>query len=603
MTVMTGLLKNKLINIVFLVAVCILIFSSYLVYQQINRLLVANDWVIQTHRIIEKTNSMLLDIIDGERLEQDYFSTNNTKFLADSEIDFDDVQNQLHRLKNLLANNPEQQQAFSSLQEKVRARLLMSHQIQEANKNSGKRAAITLGTENAEQSLTEQIKSIANNINEKEHAYLLARNQQAMADAHKTFLMVSIFCKVGGVLLLLSLLLLNYQEKRHKASQAKINQELQEQNIRANEATRLKSEFLANMSHELRTPLNAIIGFSELMQDREVGPITLEQNEFLNDILTSARHLLQLINDVLDLSKVEAGKMDFHPENVNLAKLVNEVVELVRPLSIRKRINLSTSIDTEVMTIFIDPSRFKQVLYNYLSNALKFTPELGTVKINIMQNENGYFRLEVKDNGIGMHPADIKKLFYEFQQLDASAAKKYPGTGLGLALTKQIVEAQGGQVGVTSVLGQGSTFYVILPRNQSLVTVTSDQQNKSVQVPSREKTALIIRNAQGDFFWLTTLLTDNGYAFKIGESGEEGLKYCEMGTYDLIALDLQLPDINGYDLLKKIRLTINENTPVVVLVATDSEQNHRMILLSNHMVLPIEKENFLAILERTYTNT
>ena len=599
---MTGLFKKKLINVIFLCAVCILIFSSYLVYKQIDRLLAANGWVIQTHQIIENTNSALLDVIDGERLEQDYFSTGNAKFLTNSQADFDDIENQLNSLRNLIAVHPEQKKLFQTLQEKMHDRLSLSQQVVNENHDNGKRAAIAVGTANAEQALTEQIKTLAKTINQKEYSYLQERNRKAMLDAHETFLMVVIFCKVGGVMLLLSFLLLNYQEKKHLALQTKINEELQEQNKRANEATRLKSEFLANMSHELRTPLNAIIGFSELMQDKEVGPITTEQNEFLGDILTSARHLLQLINDILDLSKVEAGKMEFHPESVNLAKLVNEVIELVHPLSNRKRITVSTSIDNEIMTIFIDPSRFKQILYNFLSNALKFTPELGSVQINIMQNENDSFRLEVKDNGIGVHPADIKKLFSEFQQLDSSAAKKYQGTGLGLALTKQIVEAQGGQIGVTSTLGQGSTFYVILPRNQSLATNANNNLNLPAS-PPHDKTVLLIKNRQGDFFWLTTLLTENGYAFKIAETGDEGLRFCEMNTYDLLALDLQLPDINGYDLLKKIRLTANENTPVIVLVATGSEENHRMILLSNHMVLPIEKENFLAILERTHTNT
>src|SRR5205823_4989390 len=213
---------------------------------------------------------------------------------------------------------------------------------------------------------------------------------------------------------------------------------------RVQEANRLKSEFLANMSHELRTPLNGIIGFAELMHDGKVGPVSAEHKEYLGDILTSARHLLQLINDVLDLSKVESGKMEFRLEPVEVAKLVGEVRDILRTLAAQKRIDVNTEIDPAVSGIVSDASKLKQVLYNYLSNALKFTPDEGRVTVRVVPEDREHFRLEVKDTGIGIKPEDMDKLFVEFQQLDASVAKKYPGTGLGLALTKRIVETQGG---------------------------------------------------------------------------------------------------------------------------------------------------------------
>ena len=239
---------------------------------------------------------------------------------------------------------------------------------------------------------------------------------------------------------------------------------LEEQNRRMQEATRLKSEFLANMSHELRTPLNAIIGFSELMYNEKVGPISTEHKEYLGDILTSSRHLLQLINDVLDLTKVEAGKMDFFPELIDLDKVITEGKDILRGLAATKKIRMEVQIDPSVSKVILDISKFKQILYNYLSNAIKFTPENGRVKIRVSPEGGGMFRLEVEDTGIGIRPEDIHRLFIEFQQLDASTAKKYPGTGLGLALTKRIVEAQGGTVGVTSEPEKGSTFFATFPR-------------------------------------------------------------------------------------------------------------------------------------------
>jgi PAS domain S-box-containing protein len=231
----------------------------------------------------------------------------------------------------------------------------------------------------------------------------------------------------------------------------------------AHSATEAKSRFLAGISHELRTPLNGIIGFSELMHDGKVGAVSDEHREFLEDILTSARHLLRLINDILDLSKVEAGRMEFQPEQQLVDALVQEVRDVVRPLADRKGLELTTDVPAS-LTAVIDPSRFKQVLYNYLSNAVKFTPPGGRVSLRVTVEEDTRFRLEVEDTGIGIDPAEIGRLFQEFQQLPNSRTAEQ-GTGLGLALTRHIVEAQGGSVAVRSLLGKGSVFSAVLPLN------------------------------------------------------------------------------------------------------------------------------------------
>jgi PAS domain S-box-containing protein len=262
------------------------------------------------------------------------------------------------------------------------------------------------------------------------------------------------------------------ERKRLEEQLRRKNEELEEQSRRVQEANRLKSEFLANMSHELRTPLNAVIGFAEIIHDGKAGAVNPEQKEYLADVLTSSQHLLRLINDVLDLAKIESGKMEFLPEPVDIARLVNEVRDVLRTLAATRRISIRIDIAADVPPISSDPSKLKQVLYNYLSNALKFTPEGGRVDVRVRRESERTFRLEVEDTGIGILAADVSRLFTEFQQLDASASKKYAGTGLGLALTRRIVETQGGSVGVSSTPGVGSVFFAILP----LQLVTVDAQ-------------------------------------------------------------------------------------------------------------------------------
>lgn len=246
--------------------------------------------------------------------------------------------------------------------------------------------------------------------------------------------------------------------------EVKLAMDLKKSNREFEDANRVKSNFLATMSHELRTPLNAIIGFSELLYDERVDPLSPQQKDFINDILNSARHLLTLINDILDLSKIEAGKMDFYPSMINVSEAIDEVCGILRKLAHEKKIHISTFYSDGLGTIYIDPIRFKQVLYNLVSNALKFTPEFGSIEIRLLNESDSQFRLEIEDNGIGIKNEDITKLFHEFEQLDS----KLPGTGLGLALTKHLVEAQGGSVSVSSMPGNGSIFYVILPKKQEV---------------------------------------------------------------------------------------------------------------------------------------
>jgi PAS domain S-box-containing protein len=258
-----------------------------------------------------------------------------------------------------------------------------------------------------------------------------------------------------------------YRGTARDISERKRAEELTKALAASEEDKRLKNEFLTNMSHELRTPLNAILGFTELVQAGEAGPVSARQREFLSQALSSGRHLLRLINDVLALTRMESGKLELHSEPVDVPALVGEVISNVKETAEKGRIQIRTEVDGTIGRVMADPTYLRQVLYNYLSNALKFTPAGGSVVVRARPEGPDAFALEVEDTGVGIEPEDLSRLFVEFQQLDAGYAKKYGGTGLGLALTKRLVEAQGGSVGVRSRPGQGSVFRAILPRRAS----------------------------------------------------------------------------------------------------------------------------------------
>ena len=238
--------------------------------------------------------------------------------------------------------------------------------------------------------------------------------------------------------------------------------ERKEQSRKVEEANRLKSEFLANMSHELRTPLNGIIGFSEFLIDGKAGAVNAKQKDCLGDVLNSGRHLLQLINDVLDLSKIESGKMELALQSVSLNAIIDEVSAVVAPLAQKKRIKISKRIDVAPDSVMLDQQKFRQILYNLLSNAVKFTDEGKTVDLNASL-AGGFLTLKVKDSGIGIKKEDFQRLFVAFSQLDPGTARRYEGTGLGLALVKKLVELHKGSVELESEPGKGSVFTVILP--------------------------------------------------------------------------------------------------------------------------------------------
>jgi signal transduction histidine kinase len=255
------------------------------------------------------------------------------------------------------------------------------------------------------------------------------------------------------------------QKVRERTAELELKQsQLITANVELERASRLKSEFLANMSHELRTPLNAVNGFSELLLEETYGPLLPKQRRYVDNVLASGKHLLQLINDILDLSKIEAGRMDVRHEEFSLRQAIESAVSVIQPLAQKKGLTVDVTIEEGLDAVHLDPGKTKQILYNLMSNAVKFT-DTGGIQISATRPAVApqWVEVVVADTGIGIRPEDQTRIFREFEQVDGSHARRYEGTGLGLALTRRLVELQGGSIRVDSAIGKGSRFVVRLP--------------------------------------------------------------------------------------------------------------------------------------------
>jgi signal transduction histidine kinase/CheY-like chemotaxis protein len=365
-------------------------------------------------------------------------------------------------------------------------------------------------------------------------------------------------------------------------------------------ANRHKSEFLASMSHELRTPLNAIIGFSEVLLERLFGELTEKQEEYLRDILDSGRHLLSLINDILDLSKVEAGRMELELGRFSLHEALENGLTMVRERASRHGIALSLEVDPAIDVIEADERKVKQVVFNLLSNAVKFTPDGGRVGITAGL-DGGEVRITVWDTGIGIAPEDQARIFEEFQQVGGLDGRQREGTGLGLALARRFVELHGGRLSVESAVGQGSHFTFTLPaRTTPAIEAISEVVKPTDAAMERERpVVLVVEDDPQAAELLRLYLEGAGCRVEVAWDGEEGLaKACQLEPA-LITLDLLLPKVDGWDLLVRLKgEPTTRQIPVVIVSFVEQRGRGFALGAADYLVKPVSREELVNALQR-----
>jgi len=398
------------------------------------------------------------------------------------------------------------------------------------------------------------------------------------------------------------------QRKRDEAEKRKFtdrlaatNQELDLRNREVERATQLKSKFLASMSHELRTPLNAIVGFSDLLADETPGALNAKQKRFVDHIKHGSTHLLQLINDILDLSKIEAGQLELRCEDFQVKDALPEVLSTIAPLAMAKNIQVQHRLETD-RAVFADRVRFKQILYNLLSNAVKFTPKSGRINIECVE-DGDFVRLSVSDTGIGIRAEDQAAVFEEFRQVEGNAGALNEGTGLGLAITKRLVEQQGGKISLESEPGKGSRFTFTLPirsRTSSKVLSVSEPVNPPIAVgASREKPLILVVDDEAPARELLASYLETEYQIVMAESGVEAVQKAQQLRPDAITLDVMMPGSNGFQMLLALKKTPETvNIPIIIVSIVDQKQIGFALGAADYLMKPIAKPVLLETIRK-----
>ncbi|HLY99070.1 MAG TPA: response regulator [Candidatus Angelobacter sp.] len=365
------------------------------------------------------------------------------------------------------------------------------------------------------------------------------------------------------------------------------NRELEARNREVERATQLKSKFLASMSHELRTPLNAIVGFSGLLADELAGPLNEKQRRFVGHIKQGSAHLLQLINDILDLSKIEAGQLDIHCQDFDLQEALPEVLSTIRPLATASGVTLRGDLEISIF-VHADRVRFRQILYNLLSNAVKFTPREGEVAVKCIQQED-MVRISVSDTGGGIRPEDQAVIFEEFRQLEGEA--KHQGTGLGLAITRRLVEQHGGKIWLESEVGKGTLFQFTLPAGKAAPHTPQvfPIDMAETQTESRPL-VLVVDDDSSSRELLANYLQDAGYRTATACSAQEALEMAKRLRPSAITLDIMMPGASGFEALLNLKSTnLTSDIPIVVVTITEQQKMGFALGAADYLIKPVEK--------------
>ena len=558
-------------------------------------------WVTHTHEVIQLSQQLFIQIQNAETGQRGFLLTEDNSYLAPYLIGIDRIQELLRTLQNKTKDNPSQQTRLLNLSTLIDAKLRELKRTIDLANNNEKAAALRLVKSDLGQSLMQQIRQLLDEFNSEEQALLAVRKENHAFSKNRHFFGVMFAEFLLLIVVLTSIFVLNRRviepiRQLTKAAQRYDNAKkadfsippstseieklsstlrnmahnvstyvgaLTESKQKSEELANVKSTFLANMSHEIRTPLNGIYGTLQLIGNEEQST---KSTQLIERAMYSVKSLNAIVNDVLDISKIEKGKLNIEETTFNMNELIELSLTDVAIHAHNKGISFTLNNSVENPFWLGDPVRIKQVIDNLVSNALKFTHS-GDVYFNIEENaDSSGITLTVKDTGIGMTKSEQQRLFQRFEQADSTITRRFGGTGLGMAITHQLVTLMRGTIKVESTFGEGSTFRVSIPLTRSTDPVNTIEKEQEEHVSLNDKTVLIVEDNDINRLIISEAIEALGTTPTQAENGAEGFNQFKKKQFDIVLMDIQMPVLDGIEACKLMKKD-NSKIPVVALTA------------------------------------
>ena len=560
---------NKKITIGFSLAILVILIVGIVAYQTINNFRLTNEREIRVRKTLEQLEDVFSTVKDVETGQRGFIITGKESYVEPYNNAKSTIHAELKELRGLI-NDETQLKNLDTLEKLINTKLVLSNALIEARKSGGFEAALKIILTDESKLLMDSIRALTNKMISYEDSRFQEKSNFAVSSGKNAVQIIIAGNVIALVFIIAAMIILNIDIKKR----IKTEEELKIAKEVAEEANKTEEQFLANMSHEIRTPMNAVVGMTNLILQSE---LTQKQFEYMKAIKQSSDNLLIIINDILDFSKIRAGKIETESIDFRLGEILQGLYNTFRFKTEEKNLQFINKIDPSLPDVIIgDPVRLNQILINLIGNAIKFT-EIGSITIECVQlkreNEIVTIKFSVKDTGIGIKEDKLGTIFESFSQAASDTTRKYGGTGLGLTISKQLIELQGGEISVQSEIGKGTTFSFTLPFAIGSENNIEEFKLKEVNTNNLAdlKILLVDDNELNRVVAVDTLtLLIKGLTIDIAINGKIALEKVDQGNYDIVLMDVHMPELDGYETTRRIRSSQKAYHEIPIMAMTAS---------------------------------